>query len=83
MGWFWHILLGIVVGIIARLIHPGKENMGWFMTIIIGIAGSVVAALIGQLTGWYEVPSWLGLGIAIVIAVILVTVYATIKGKRK
>jgi len=83
MGWLWHVLLGIVVGIVARLIHPGKENMGWFITIIIGIGGSVVAALIGQFTGWYGIPSWLGLGIAIIVAVILVAIYAAVKGKRK
>jgi uncharacterized membrane protein YeaQ/YmgE (transglycosylase-associated protein family) len=82
MGWFWHVLLGVVVGIIARLIHPGKENMGWFMTVVIGIVGSVGAALIGQFTGWYGVPSWIGFGVAIALAVILVAIYARIKSRR-
>jgi uncharacterized membrane protein YeaQ/YmgE (transglycosylase-associated protein family) len=83
MGWFLYILIGAAVGIIARLIHPGKENMGWIMTVILGILGAVVAALIGQTTGWYGVPSWLGFGVSIVIAVILVTIYAAVKGKKK
>jgi uncharacterized membrane protein YeaQ/YmgE (transglycosylase-associated protein family) len=82
MGWFGHVLLGAVVGIVARLIHPGRENMGWIMTLLIGIGGSVVAALIGQASGWYGVPSWIGFGVAIVLALVLVAVYARMKGKR-
>jgi uncharacterized membrane protein YeaQ/YmgE (transglycosylase-associated protein family) len=82
MGWFWHVLLGAAVGIMARLIHPGKENMGWIMTLLIGIAGSVVAALIGQASGWYNVPSWPSFGVAIVLAIVLVAIYARLKGKR-
>ena len=83
MGWFWHVLLGAAIGIIARLIHPGKENMGWIMTLLIGIVGSVIAALIGQVSGWYGVPSWIGFVVAVVLAVILVAIYARIKGSRK
>jgi uncharacterized membrane protein YeaQ/YmgE (transglycosylase-associated protein family) len=82
MGWVWHVLVGAVVGIIARMIHPGKENMGWIMTLLIGVAGSVVAALIGQASGWYSIPSWAGFGVAIVLAVILVAIYARMKGRR-
>lgn len=82
MGWFWHVLIGAVIGIIARLILPGKENMGWIMTLLLGIVGSVVAATIGQYSGWFEVPSWLGFGVAVVLAIILVGIYAKLKGSK-
>ncbi len=40
MGVIWTIVLGFVIGLIAKLIHPGKENMGIITTIMIGVAGS-------------------------------------------
>ena len=40
MGIVWTILVGLVVGVIAKLLHPGKENMGFIATILLGIAGS-------------------------------------------
>ena len=79
MGWFGHVLLGAVVGIIAKLTHPGKENMGWVITIVIGVVGSVLAGLGGEFTGWYGVPSWIGFFIGIALAFIFVAIYARIK----
>ena len=38
MGIIWTIILGFIIGVVAKLIHPGKENMGFFMTILLGIA---------------------------------------------
>ena len=51
MGFIWTIVLGLVMGLIAKVIHPGKENMGIFMTILLGIAGSFLAGIIGQFIG--------------------------------
>ena len=39
MGFIWTIVLGFVIGVFAKLLHPGKENMGFIMTILLGIAG--------------------------------------------
>jgi uncharacterized membrane protein YeaQ/YmgE (transglycosylase-associated protein family) len=78
----WYLLIGIVVGVLARLIHPGKENMGWIMTIILGALGAFIAGSIGQWLHWYTFPSWIGFVVAIVVAVILVAIYARIKGKK-
>jgi uncharacterized membrane protein YeaQ/YmgE (transglycosylase-associated protein family) len=75
--------VGIVIGIIARLIHPGKENMGWIMTVLLGALGAFLAGGIGDWTGWYKFPSWIGFVVAVVVAVLLITIYAAIKGKKK
>jgi uncharacterized membrane protein YeaQ/YmgE (transglycosylase-associated protein family) len=83
MGWFWHVLLGALIGIIARMVHPGRQNMGWIMSVVIGIVGSVLAALGGQVTDWYRVPSWMGFFIGTALAVILVAIYARIKIKSQ
>jgi uncharacterized membrane protein YeaQ/YmgE (transglycosylase-associated protein family) len=78
----WYLLLGVVIGIIARLILPGKENMGWIMTVLLGALGAFLAGSIGQWVGWYDFPSWIGFGIAILVAIVLIFIYTRIKGKK-
>ena len=78
----WYLLIGIVVGILARLILPGKENMGWIMTVVLGALGAFLAGAIGQWLGWWGFPSWLGFAAAIVVAVILIWIYGKMKGGR-
>src|SRR5438477_5707015 len=57
------IIVGFVVGVIAKLIMPGKENMDFIMTTLLGIVGSLAATYIGQAIGWYEAgqgAGWIG-----------------------
>lgn len=57
------IIIGFVVGVIAKLIMPGKENMGFILTTLLGIAGSIVVTYLGQAVGWYEAgqsTGWIG-----------------------
>jgi YjbE family integral membrane protein len=71
MGLIWTILVGLVVGVVAKLVHPGRDNLGIVMTIILGIAGSLVATLIGQAVGWYQPEQAAGFIGAIIGAVLL------------
>jgi len=48
MGIIWTIIVGLVVGAIARWVMPGTQSMSWIMTSILGIAGSIVGGLIGS-----------------------------------
>lgn len=82
MIWFWHILLGVLIGIVARLVDPDKDRMNWVVTIIVGIVGSVGAVLMGLFLGWYGVPSWTASGVAAALAIVFVAMYARTKGKR-
>ena len=50
------IIVGFIVGLIARAIMPGDQNMGIIMTTILGIIGAVVAGFLGQSLGWYDTP---------------------------
>ena len=75
----WTLLLGLIVGIIAKFIYPGRENMGWIMTIILGIAGSFVATYLGKLVGIYRPGQAAGFIGAIVGALILLFIYNLIK----
>ena len=80
MGIIWTILLGLVVGILAKLLHPGKENMGFIMTAVLGIAGSLGAGVIGQFLGWYKAGEGAGFIASVVVSVLLLVVYGKIRG---
>jgi uncharacterized membrane protein YeaQ/YmgE (transglycosylase-associated protein family) len=57
------VIVGFIVGVIAKLIMPGKENMGFIMTTILGIVGSLAASYAGQMIGWYQAgqgAGWIG-----------------------
>lgn len=80
MGIIWTIVVGLVVGVLAKLIVPGKQNMGIIMTIILGVAGSFLAGVIGQWIGWYKAGEGAGFIASVIVAIILVVVYGKIKG---
>jgi uncharacterized membrane protein YeaQ/YmgE (transglycosylase-associated protein family) len=81
MGVIWTIVLGFVIGLIAKLIAPGKENMGIIMTILLGIAGSFLAGVIGQFIGWYKAGEGAGFIASVIVAILLLLIYGKIKGK--
>jgi uncharacterized membrane protein YeaQ/YmgE (transglycosylase-associated protein family) len=73
------VIIGFIVGVIAKLIMPGKENMGFIMTTILGIVGSLLASYAGQLIGWYQAGQGAGWIASIVGAFALLWVYLRIK----
>jgi uncharacterized membrane protein YeaQ/YmgE (transglycosylase-associated protein family) len=80
MGIIWTIVLGFVIGLLAKFLHPGKENMGFIMTIVLGIAGSFLAGVIGQFFGWYKAGEGAGFIASVVVAIILLAIYGRIRG---
>ena len=81
MGIIWTIVLGFIIGLIAKLVHPGKENMGFIMTLLLGIAGSFLAGIIGQAIGWYKAGEGAGFIASVIVAIILLVIYGKIKSK--
>lgn len=81
MGIVWTILVGFVIGVIAKLLHPGKENMGFFATILLGVAGSFLAGIVGQAMGWYQAGQGAGFIASVVAAIILLVVYGRFRDK--
>jgi len=80
MGILWTIVLGFVIGLLAKLLHPGKENMGFIMTIVLGIAGSFLAGVVGQFLGWYKAGEGAGFIASVVVAILLLVIYGKIRG---
>jgi uncharacterized membrane protein YeaQ/YmgE (transglycosylase-associated protein family) len=75
LGLLMTIIVGFIVGVIAKLIMPGKENMGFIMTTLLGIAGSILASYAGQAVGWYEAGQGAGWIASIVGAFVLLWIY--------
>jgi uncharacterized membrane protein YeaQ/YmgE (transglycosylase-associated protein family) len=79
MGILGTILIGLLVGVVARLLKPGHQPMGWVMTILLGIGGSVIATYGGQALGIYRAGQAAGFIGAVVGAVILLVVFGYLK----
>jgi len=77
----WEILIGLVVGALAKLVMPGKDPGGILLTIIIGIAGSIGATLLGQAIGWYKQGESAGFIMSVIGAVLILGIYRLFKGK--
>lgn len=79
MGIVWTIVLGFVIGVIAKLLHPGKDNMGFIATIALGIGGSFLAGVIGQFLGWYQAGEGAGFIASVVVAILLLVAYGKLR----
>ena len=79
MGILYSLLIGLVVGFIARAVMPGEQKLGWIMTAVLGVAGSFVATFAGQALGLYAAGSAAGWIASVVGAVILLVILRAIK----
>jgi uncharacterized membrane protein YeaQ/YmgE (transglycosylase-associated protein family) len=78
MGIIWTIIVGLVVGAVAKLLMPGKDPGGFIITILLGIAGAFVASYLGQAIGWYKAGESAGFIASVVGAIILLLLYRLI-----
>jgi len=69
------MLFGLIVGVLAKLLMPGKDPGGMFVTIAIGIAGALVAGFLGRTLGWYQSGQPAGFVMATFGAVLLLYLY--------
>jgi uncharacterized membrane protein YeaQ/YmgE (transglycosylase-associated protein family) len=82
MGIIIMIVVGFIVGLIARAIMPGEQKFGIVMTVILGIIGALVGGYLGAALGFYQAgegPGWIG---SIIGAIIVLFIYGLIVKKR-
>ena len=79
IGW---IFFGLVVGIVGKLLMPGRDPGGFILTILLGIAGALLGGFIGRALGLYGEGEPAGFLMAVVGSVILLVVYRLIAGRR-
>ncbi|RDI29566.1 GlsB/YeaQ/YmgE family stress response membrane protein [Pseudacidovorax intermedius] len=83
MGIIGTILIGFIVGLVARAIKPGNDSAGFIVTTLIGIVGSFIATYLGQAMGWYTVGQPAGFIASVIGAIILLFVWGLVAGRRR
>jgi len=83
MHLLWALIIGLVIGALAKLVMPGKDGGGILITMLLGVAGAVVANLIGHAAGWYRAEEGAGLVASVVGAVLLLGVYRLATNRRQ
>ncbi|MFD1213447.1 GlsB/YeaQ/YmgE family stress response membrane protein [Arthrobacter sp. GCM10027362] len=78
------IIAGLVIGVLARLIKPGRQNLSFVATLLLGLAGSVIGGLIANLLGTGDIfeLNIIGFIVAVVAAVLLIGVAEGVSGRR-
>jgi uncharacterized membrane protein YeaQ/YmgE (transglycosylase-associated protein family) len=83
MGIIGTIVVGFIVGLLARALKPGNDRMGLIMTTLLGIAGAFLARYAGMAMGWYtegEPAGWIA---SIVGAILLLVIYGMVRGSSR
>jgi uncharacterized membrane protein YeaQ/YmgE (transglycosylase-associated protein family) len=82
MSIIWAILIGFLVGIVAKFLMPGRDGGGFIVTTLLGIVGALVATFLGQAMGFYAAGQSAGFIGAVVGAILVLFVYHLIRGRR-
>lgn len=79
----WMLIVGLIVGALAKLFMPGKDPGGIIVTMLLGVAGSFVAGFLGRAIGLYRDPgSGPGVIASIIGAMVLLAIYRLVLGRR-
>ena len=78
IGW---IVFGLIVGIVAKFVHPGRDPGGFVVTIVIGIVGALIGGFMGRALGWYREGDPVGFIMAVLGAIILLVLYRVVAGR--
>lgn len=82
MGIIGTIIVGLIAGLLARMIKPGNDAMGWIMTIVLGIAGAFVGDFIADLLNIGVDGGFTSLIFSVIGAIMLLFIYELLTGKR-
>jgi uncharacterized membrane protein YeaQ/YmgE (transglycosylase-associated protein family) len=81
MEWIGAIVIGLLAGIVAKLLMPGKDPGGFIITALLGIVGALVATWLGQAVGWYGEGEAAGFIGAVVGAILILLIYRFVRGR--
>ena len=79
IGW---IFFGLIVGVIGKLLMPGRDPGGFVITILLGIAGALLGGFLGRSLGLYREDDPVGFIIAVIGSIILLMIYRFVVGRR-
>jgi uncharacterized membrane protein YeaQ/YmgE (transglycosylase-associated protein family) len=79
------LIVGAIIGVVARLVMPGKQNIGMIMTVLIGAVGGLIGSAVASQFGYHNANggiAWTPFLIGVVAAVILIALYEAVTGRR-
>lgn len=82
MHLLWALIIGLVIGALAKLVMPGRDGGGIVITMLLGVAGSIIANLIGHAAGWYRAEESAGLIASVIGALVLLGIYRAATHRR-
>jgi uncharacterized membrane protein YeaQ/YmgE (transglycosylase-associated protein family) len=82
MHFIWSVIIGFVVGLVARALMPGPNPMGFILTTVLGVVGSLIASWIGQRMGWYTAGGSAGFIASVLGAMVLLLLYGLMARRR-
>ena len=78
LGW---IFFGLIVGIVGKLLMPGRDPGGFVITILLGIAGALVGGFLGRMLGLYREGDPVGFIMAVIGSIVLLVLYRAVAGR--
>lgn len=78
----WTIIIGFVVGLVARALMPGRQGFGFFITAALGVVGALVATFAGRALGLYAQGEAAGLIMSVIGALVVLFIYGAVIKKR-
>jgi uncharacterized membrane protein YeaQ/YmgE (transglycosylase-associated protein family) len=82
MNILWTILIGFVVGLVARFLKPGDDKLGIVWTTLLGIGGALLATFAGQALGWYASGEAAGFIASVIGAIVLLVIFHAVRSKK-
>lgn len=80
LGW---IAFGLIVGVVARFLMPGRDPAGFVLTIVLGIVGALLGGFLGRSAGWYQEGDPVGFLMAVLGAIVLLGLYRLFAGRTR
>jgi uncharacterized membrane protein YeaQ/YmgE (transglycosylase-associated protein family) len=79
LGW---IVFGLIVGVVGKLLMPGRDPGGFVITILLGIAGALIGGFLGRMLGMYREDDPVGFVMAVIGSIVLLLLYRAVAGRR-
>ncbi len=83
MSIIWAIIIGFIVGLVAKFLMPGRDPGGFIVTTLLGIVGALVATFLGQAMGFYAAGQSAGFIGAVIGAIVVLFIYHMVRGRSR
>lgn len=79
------LIVGAIIGLVARLVMPGKQDIGMLMTVLLGALGGLIGSAVASRFGYHNANggiAWIPFFIGVAAAVVLIAIYEAVRGRR-